>query len=85
MQVFLQAPMPASGPPPPDVAAFFPGPYFEWWNMEKVRSATASQSPDTINDNSTHLLVGREIEAQGAWTTLMMYLLGITINILLEY
>ncbi|KAK9865839.1 hypothetical protein WJX84_007479 [Apatococcus fuscideae] len=33
--VFLQAPMPASGPPPPDVSSFFPGPYFEWWNMEK--------------------------------------------------
>ncbi|KAK9821899.1 hypothetical protein WJX74_010730 [Apatococcus lobatus] len=33
--VFMRAPLPASGPPPSDVAAFFPGPYFEWWNMEK--------------------------------------------------
>lgn len=32
---FVNAPNPASGPIPKDVAPFFPGPYFEWWNAER--------------------------------------------------
>jgi len=33
--VFIDAPNPASGPVPDDVAPFFPEPYFEWWNAHK--------------------------------------------------
>ena len=30
--VYVDAPHPASGEVPEDVASFFQGPYFEWWN-----------------------------------------------------
>ena len=30
--VYMDAPHPASGPIPPDVAGFFQPPYFEWWH-----------------------------------------------------
>lgn len=32
---FVDAPNPASGPIPDDVAPFFSPPYFEWWNAER--------------------------------------------------
>jgi hypothetical protein len=32
---FVDAPNLASGPIPDDVAPFFKGPYYEWWNAEK--------------------------------------------------
>lgn len=33
-QVFVDAPIPATGPAQPDVTPFFKGPYFEWWNAQ---------------------------------------------------
>lgn len=32
---FIDAPNPASGPIPDDVAPFFSGPYYEWWNANR--------------------------------------------------
>ncbi|GAB4813758.1 hypothetical protein N2152v2_000804 [Parachlorella kessleri] len=32
---FADAPNPASGPIPADVAPYFEGPYYEWWNAHK--------------------------------------------------
>lgn len=32
---FIDAPNPASGPIPDDVAPFFSGPYYEWWNADR--------------------------------------------------
>lgn len=36
MQVYVDAPNQASGPIPEDVKPYFEGPYYEWWNAEKV-------------------------------------------------
>jgi hypothetical protein len=36
--VYVNAPHEASGPIPDDVAPFFQGPYYEWWNAKQVRS-----------------------------------------------
>ena len=36
MQVYVNAPNEASGPIPEDVKPYFDGPYYEWWNAEKV-------------------------------------------------
>ena len=36
LQVYVDAPNEASGPIPDDVKPYFDGPYFEWWNAEKV-------------------------------------------------
>ena len=32
----MNAPNSASGPIPEDVKPYFDGPYYEWWNAEKV-------------------------------------------------
>ena len=32
----MNAPNAASGPIPEDVKPYFDGPYYEWWNAEKV-------------------------------------------------
>jgi hypothetical protein len=34
--VYVNAPHTASGPIPKDVAPFFEGPYYEWWNAIQV-------------------------------------------------
>ncbi len=36
LQVYLDAPHAATGPPPADVAPFFDPPHREWWRAEKV-------------------------------------------------
>jgi len=38
--IFVDAPNPASGPIPDDVAAFFKPPYFEWWNANRNADGT---------------------------------------------
>ena len=52
---FVDAPNPASGPIPEDVASFFPPPYYEWWNASRTPDGTWSyEHADTsltfIND-----------------------------------
>ncbi len=37
----MNAPNAASGPIPEDVKPYFDGPYYEWWNAEKVIIAQA--------------------------------------------
>lgn len=34
--MYVNAPNAASGPIPEDVKPYFDGPYYEWWNAEKV-------------------------------------------------
>lgn len=34
--VYLNAPIPASGPPYPDVKQFFTPPFYEWWDAVEV-------------------------------------------------
>ena len=34
--MYVNAPNEASGPIPEDVKPYFDGPYYEWWNAEKV-------------------------------------------------
>jgi hypothetical protein len=52
---FVDAPNPASGPIPDDVAPYFQGPYFEWWNAQKSADGSwmyenADRSQTFIND-----------------------------------
>jgi len=39
-QVYVNAPNEASGLIPEDVKPYFDGPYYEWWNAEKVIAQT---------------------------------------------
>jgi len=39
--VYVNAPNVASGPIPEDVKPYFDGPYYEWWNAEKVNITQA--------------------------------------------
>jgi len=39
--VYVNAPNAASGPIPEDVKPYFDGPYYEWWNAEKVNITQA--------------------------------------------
>ena len=46
----MDAPNEASGPIPEDVKPYFDGPYYEWWNAEKVRLITYD------NDSATNVM-----------------------------
>ena len=47
-QVFLDAPIPATGPAQPDVTPFFKGPYYEWWNAQVWAADVSTQVLDPL-------------------------------------
>lgn len=55
VQVYVNAPNPASGPIPEDVKPYFEGPYFEWWNAEKVRCYNSMAAAICVQAEAAHL------------------------------
>ena len=44
---FIDAPNPASGPIPEDVAPHFSPPYYEWWNAQRTTTTTTTNGSTT--------------------------------------